>query len=98
MPGQTQMWPHWRELLDGPRPEADRFRSSPVADSSGADGAAQGRGGQTLNEAIRRARLTRAAQSRSFIAWPASDRPSAGSEELDEQEQPVEADQDGRHE
>jgi hypothetical protein len=93
------MWPHWRELLDGPRPEADRLRSLRAADpTGGAVESAESRGGQTLNEAIRQARLTRAARSRSFIAWPASDRAPAESEQPDEQVQPVEADQDGRHE
>ena len=99
VPGQSETWPHWRELLDGPRPEADRLRSSPAADASGgAAEAAPGQGGRALNEAIRQARRTQAAQARSFIPWPASDRPAAGREEPDEPEQSLEADRDGRHE
>ena len=79
--GRTQQWPHWRDLLDGPRPEGERLRAAYAPDAnmpSETDQASGQRG--ALSQAIRGAREGGTGRSRQFIPWPTSDRPAAGSE------------------
>lgn len=72
-------WPHWRELLDGPMPHADRLRDS-VSTNAGT-GRQVGQGSQrdafTLRSAIR---LARTGDAREFIPWPEADRREAAVE------------------
>lgn len=85
----TQRWPHWQELLDGPKPEAERLR---IAHRSDDDAAATSAGatagdGPTLGEAIEVAQGQRDAGAERFIPWPEADRhkgqpPQADRDEL----------------
>jgi hypothetical protein len=70
---QGQLWPHWRELLDGPAPHADRLRRAASNDAAiGMRSTSGSRSdGMTLSSAIR---VARTGDAREFIAWPEADR------------------------
>lgn len=66
-------WPHWRELLAGPTPHAERLRDTVSGNATPRARSEPGspEGGMTLRSAIRRART---GDAREFIPWPAADR------------------------
>jgi hypothetical protein len=73
-----QRWPHWREMLDVPKPEAKRLRITERSDVDGSTststvGAAGD--GNTLGTAIEIAQGRRVGGTRRFIPWPEADRP-----------------------
>ena len=75
-------WPHWRDLLDGPVPEAERLRSTcdEASDTQVATVArAQGHGG-SLSRAIRNALHERVGPE---PEWPSQDRPRPSADVLE---------------
>ncbi len=76
-PGEP--WPHWKELLDAPAPQAERLRASASRDAARGlrGGAGSGADGLTLRSAIR---LARTGDAREFVPWPEEDRRPATAE------------------
>jgi hypothetical protein len=90
---EAETWPHWRDLLDGPKPQADRLREHTEESAlgerlSGNDPISLGGGASPLGEAIRR--LRNGSSSRGFVPWPTSDR-RAGDEWPAEDKSPSES-------
>ncbi len=79
--GRSQQWPHWRDLLDGPRPEGQRLRAAYAADANAPSETARATAQSgALSQAMRGAREGGTERSRPFVPWPPSDRPAARSE------------------
>lgn len=84
-PDDAEPWPHWRQLLEGPTPHAERLRmarSWDEEDSGDLDArttqAAGKRGGRSLSQALQQSRGD--SPSRTFIPWPEADRPEQGTD------------------
>ena len=75
-------WPHWRDLLDGPAPDAARFRSTydEASDTQEASLARTHAHGGSLSRAIRSALHQRVGPE---PEWPSHDRPGPAADELD---------------
>jgi hypothetical protein len=74
-----QQWPHWQELLDIPKPEAQRLRTTHRSDGDASSTMvrAAARDSTTLGTAIEVAQGQRVSGTREFIPWPEADRPKA---------------------
>ncbi len=79
IPGQTERWAHWGDLLDVPKPAADRLRAAYSRDHATATTMEDVTGGHSsaaLTEAMKSAHLNDPDRARTFVPWPANDRPT----------------------
>ena len=78
IPGQTEPWAHWGDLLDVPKPAADRLRAAYSRDHAAAttmEDVSGSHSSAALSEAMKSAHLNDPDRARTFVPWPANDRP-----------------------
>lgn len=78
IPGQTERWAHWSDLLDVPRPAADRLRASYALDhatQAARDGGAASNGSASLSQRLKVVRVDEPDGAGGLAPWPENDRP-----------------------
>ncbi len=85
IPGQTERWAHWSDLLDVPKPTADRLRTTYALDReheaaadahTASNGKGNGNGNGTLGQRMKVARENDPDVASGSVPWPENDRPS----------------------
>ena len=79
IPGQTEPWAHWGDLLDVPKPAGDRLRAAYSRDRAAAttvDDVTASHSSAALTQAMKSAHLNDPDRARTFVPWPANDRPT----------------------
>ncbi len=92
IPGQTEPWAHWGDLLDVPKPAADRLRAAYSHDHAAAtpnNDVSARHSSAALTQAMKSADLNDPDRARTFVPWPASDRPANDQPPNDRQTPPA---------